>query len=282
MTSNAFLPVPLSTTKAAFIRDLIRDKKTRDVEHAFVVEGTKPVIELLRTCDPALQSVVVTPTWLDKSSAEERRMLEQSPVSVYLCRESVFEKLSSLTTAPGVLAVVRQPEWDQTQVLTRPHIFGLYGESLQDPANVGAIIRTALAFGLDALWLSPDSADVFNPKVVRATAGALLKLPVFVAPDPSVFDRYRCAMLAAVLPGTDSRAIHDLTHIPPRAVIALGNESRGLSSATIRQAAMRFHIPVGSAVDSLNVAATAAIAVFYFKTMASRHKGRCSPKVAGA
>lgn len=262
--------IPLSAAKAAFIRDLLRHKKARDTERAFVMEGVKPITELLRTREPSLQAVVMTPTWLDKNTTERRRILERSRVPVYVCRDSVFEKLSDLSTAPGLLAVVRQPEWDQEGVLTRSRVFGLYGESLQDPANVGAIIRTALAFGLDALWLSSDSADIFNPKVVRATAGALLRLPVFAIPDTLVFDRYQCSVLAAVLPGTRSRALQEIAHIPPRAVIALGNESRGLSPVTIKQAAMRFHIPIGQDVESLNVAASAAIATFYFSAVARR------------
>ncbi len=156
-------------------------------------------------------------------------MLERSAAPVYVCKDMIFNQLSDLTTSPGILAVVQQPVWDQETVFKRPRVLGFYGECLQDPANVGAIIRTAVAFGMDALWLSTDSADVFNPKVVRATAGALLRLPVFSVRGVSEFRKRRCTILASEPPGNTSRPIRDITRLPSRAVIALGNESRGLS-----------------------------------------------------
>lgn len=264
MTRNA-PPFPnLPSTKAALIRDLLRQKKTRDTERAFVLEGAKPILELLRANFPSLLAVVATPTYLEKSDPASQRALEQGSTPVYTCREMVFEKLSDVSTSPGILAVLKQPEWDQETIFKRPRLFGIYGEGLQDPANVGAIIRTAVAFGLDALWLSSDSVDVFSPKVVRTTTGALLKLPVFSIKDAGVFARHRCALLAAEPPGAHSRAIRDITSISSRTILAFGNESRGLSEATLKQATLRFHIPVSRAIDSLNVAASAAIAVFHF------------------
>lgn len=141
----------------------------------------------------------------------------------------------------------------------------MYGEEIQDPANVGGIIRTAAAFGLDALWLSPGSADPFNPKVVRGTAGTLLTFPVFTLPDCQRLTQEGCALLAAEPPGPASKDLRTLTTRPKRSVLAFGNESRGLSLATQSLATLRFHIPLSKRVESLNVAASAAIAAFYFK-----------------
>jgi len=254
----------LSSTKAALIRDLLRQKRTRGAERVFVMEGAKPILELLRGKSPALLAVVVTPTFLEKSRQAFGRTLEQTSAAVYTCRDTQFEKLSDVSTSQGILAVVRQPEWDQEAIFRRPQVFGIYGECLQDPANVGAIIRTALAFHADALWLSPDSADVFNPKVARATAGTLMKLPIFPIKDIGLFARHRCTLVAAEPPRKGGPGIRAMTNLPSRAILALGNESRGLSEATLKQAALRFHIPVNQAIDSLNVAATAAIAAFFF------------------
>lgn len=260
----------LSSAKAALIRDMLRHKRTREADRAFVIEGAKPIFELLRSKSAAMLAVVVTPTFLEKSPQAMRSVLEQTRAVVYTCHDTSFEKLSDVSTSQGVLAIVRQPEWDQEVILRRPRVFGIYGECLQDPANVGGIIRTALAFHADALWLSPDSADVFNPKVVRATAGALLKLPVFPLTDIGLFARHRCALVAAELPGKSGRGIRSIISLPSRAILALGNESRGLSEATLKQAAFRFHIPVNQAIDSLNVAASAAIALFYFSALPRR------------
>ena len=255
----------LPSSKASLVRDLLKEKKTRDSEQAFVIEGSKPIDDLVMRGTAALLAVVVTQRWLDRGENDLRRWSDQQQMSVYRCREQIFDRLSDVQTAQGILAIVQKPQWDPAAVFARKRLFGMFGEGLQDPANVGAIVRTAAALGLDALWLSSDSADAYNPKVVRASAGALLALPIFSTNDGSgLFARQHCALLAAETPNSKSAPIQSLTALPARAILAFGNESRGLSPAVLQQAHMRFHIPVSPLVESLNVAASAAIAAFYF------------------
>lgn len=257
----------LATTKAAFIRDLVRHKKTRDAERLFIVEGPKPIEELLTSHAASFQAFVVTETSWSTADRSLVEALHRSGCPVYVCQERALATLSDLTTPSGMLAVVRQPVWDQAAVFRQPQLFGFYGECLQDPANVGPIIRTAVAFGLNALWFSSDSVDVFNPKVVRASAGALLKLPIFYIPDIAPFARFDCAILTAEVPSPHSCRIQHIQTLPRRAVVAFGNESRGLSATTLQQAWLRFHIPIRPEAESLNVAAAAAIATFYFSAL---------------
>ena len=255
---------PLSVGKGAFIRELVRDKRTRDRERAFVLEGEKPVLELQRRDAAAVLTIVMTLDYLDRCELARRRVFERSSTPVYLCRQSVFEGLSDVRTTQGILAVVTRPEWNESALLARPRLLGLYGDRLQDPTNVGVMIRTALAFGLDGFWLSRDSADVFNPKVVRGTAGAVLSLPTFSSADPAALVERGCALAAAVPAGHRSQPIQAITQLPPRALLAFGNESGGLSDEVLSRAALRFHIPVSRAVESLNVATAAAIAMYHF------------------
>lgn len=256
----------LTAAQSSRIKRLLREKQVRDAEHVFVMEGAKPIRELLRIKSPAIESVVVTQPYLDTCEPALRRSLDSQPV--YLCRNTLFEKLSDATTSQGILAVIRKPAWDQAAIFKRPQVLGIYGECLQDPTNVGAIVRTAAALGLDGLWLSADSADIFNPKIVRATAGTLLKLPVFIVKDVGELAKPHCALLAADSSSKHARRMDEIAGIPAKALIALGNESRGLSSDTLRMAAIRFHIPISQDAESLNVAASAAIAAFYFSRVA--------------
>lgn len=258
---HRFPSLPLS--KVRLIRDLLADKKARKREGTFVIEGAKPIQELLHAKAPALRAIVVTETWLNKEARRFRETLERSRTEVYVCRDLLFERFSEVHTPAGILALVQQPNWDQTAIFGQAHLLGLYGDCLQDPANVGTIIRTAAGFGIDALWLSPDSVDVFNPKVVRATAGSILTLPVFYSRNASLFDREGCSLLAAEPPGGRTKPMPEIKSLPARAIVALGNESQGLSGTTLKQASVRFHIPLRRSVESLNVAASAAIAIFY-------------------
>jgi TrmH family RNA methyltransferase len=256
---------PLPTTKATLIRKLLRDKKVRDSERAFVLEGEKPLRELLPNPSIQIRMLVVTPTFMQQAEQSFLRTLTEHPASVYLCPETSFAKLSDVRTAPGLLAVIEKPRWDEAEILARPQLFGLYGEQLQDPTNVGTLIRTAVAFGVDALWLSPDSADPYNPKVARGTAGTLLQLPIFVTNDAGRFLHHDCALLAAESSGNKGQDIREIKQLPQRTIVALGNESRGLSATTLKHAVARFHIPIDRQVDSLNVATAAAICLFYLK-----------------
>ena len=260
---------PLSASKAAWIRELVRERKVRESERAFVMEGEKAIRELLQRRASDLLAVVITQAALERPDARWEDLLDGQALPVYFAREMVFAKLSDVVNSAGILAVVRRPRWDEEKIMGRATLLGIYGESIQDPTNVGTIVRTAFGFGLDAVWLSPDSADPFNPKVVRAAAGAVLDLPIFAARQAVVFSQKQCTLLAAVRPGPDSTPIQDLTTRPPRMVLAFGNESRGLSQATLKQADARFHIPIASSLDSLNVASSAAIAAFYFQSLKS-------------
>lgn len=257
----------LTTAQANRIKELLRDKRTRDSEQALVVEGIKPVREVLDRDAAIVRTIVVTPAYLEGCSDDDRRRLETRSHVLRVCRERQFRKLADVVTPAGVLAVVTQPQWDVNAILKRTELLALFGEAVQDPTNVGTMIRTAAALELDAVWLSADSADTFNPKVVRASAGTVLHMPVFTMESPTLFAEHGCAILAAQPAGQDSQPITSVTQIPRRAAIAVGNESRGLSKETSQQATLRFHIPTARAVESLNVAASAAIAMFYFKNL---------------
>lgn len=228
------------------------------------MEGARACLDLADNYSASILSLTVTARFLRQEPGVVADLSTKFPKRLYTCTETVFAQLSDSESPQGILAVVRQPRWDERNALSQARVLGIYGEQLRDPANVGAIIRTAAALNLTGLWLTPDSADWFSPKVVRATAGAILALPVFRTSDVSLFSESHCAVYAAVLPAPGAVSLRDLRAVPKRTVIALGNESRGLSSATLTASTCRFSIPLAREVESLNVAATAAIAAFHF------------------
>ena len=257
----------MTRAQSARIRELLRDKRVRNAEGAFIIEGAKPVYDALLHHPTSVQSVVFTADYERRESDQQRRLRALHHISSFRCSSSSFSALSSLDSPQGILALLRQPHWNEEILLAQPTIFGVYGEQLQDPANVGAIIRTAAGLSVDALWLTPESADVYNPKVVRASAGAVLSLPIFVAEDVARLTGKGIALFAAVAGGGKTSNMETIRHIPQRLVVAVGNESRGLSAHTIQQAANRFTIPLSRHIESLNVAATAAIALHYLRRL---------------
>lgn len=262
----ASLPL-LTRSQGAHIRELLLDRRVRAQDGAFVVEGAHAVRDLLTRYPEQILTIVIARGYLPKEAQGVRRVRLASSAQQYSCPDIQFSKLSDLDTPQGILAVVRQPTWDEGAVLRQPTLLGIFGEQLQDPANVGAIIRTAVAFNVSGLWLTPESADVFHPKVVRATSGVLLALPIFAANDMSGMIRHGCRIFAAEVPGHETTSIDEIHHAPRKLVLAVGNESRGLSAQIRRQATARFTIPLSRDVESLNVAATVAIATFYFSRL---------------
>jgi RNA methyltransferase, TrmH family len=255
--------IPIVTrAQAARVRNLLKDKQVRQADGAFIVEGAKAVRDLLITHPTRIRMLVVTAEYQRRENAHDRQIRESLAAPSYGCLDRTFATMSDLDAPQGILAVVQQPRWDEEEVFARQNLFGLYGERIQDPANVGAIIRTAAALNASALWLTPDSADVYNPKVVRATSGALLSLPVFVTGDATTFTRHGCAIFAAEAGSGETVAMKTIRAVPRRMILAVGNESQGLSAQTIQQSSCRFTIPLERQIESLNVAATVAIALY--------------------
>ncbi|MBC7837579.1 MAG: RNA methyltransferase [Nitrospiraceae bacterium] len=257
----------LTRSQREHIRELLLDRHVRAREGTFVVEGAHTVRDLLTRYPEQILTIVTAYGYLEKEKQSDRLVRSSSSIQQYSCSDLQFSKLSDLDTPQGVLAVVRQPTWDEGEVLGQPTVLGIFGEQLQDPANVGAIIRTAAALNASALWLTPESADVYHPKVVRATSGVLLALPIFAARDVSGLIRQGCQIFAAEAAGEGAGSIDEIKQAPKKLVLAFGNESRGLSAQILDQAATRFTIPLNRGVESLNVAATVAITTFYFSRL---------------
>ena len=277
MVSSPLLAVPLtagnlltfssrtvSRNFLSHIRDVAKTKRTRDRERVFVLEGTKPILELVRSAPRQIVCLVVAPTFLERQSPEVAQEIVNSGCTVHTCPEHQLAQLSDVASSSGALAIVHQPAWDQATILAQPRVFGLYGDMLQDPANIGTIVRTAAGLDVSALWMAPHSVDVFNPKVVRATAGTLFQLPIFSHTSLENLLALGCTILAAdVGTHSDSIPIRSIQSIPARSIVAIGSESRGLSDAVLAAANVRFTIPLKPGVESLNAATAAAIALFH-------------------
>jgi len=257
----------LTRSQGAHIRELLFDRRVRAQDGAFVVEGAHAVRDLLTRYPEEILTIVSAHGYLPKERQSDRLVRLASSAQQCSCSDFQFSKLSDLDAPQGILAVIRQPIWDEGKVLSQPTVFGIFGEQIQDPANVGAIIRTAAALNVSGLWLTPESADVYHPKVVRATSGVLLALPIFVSKDVSELLQQGCRIFAAEVTGGGIVSIDEIHHAPRKLVLAVGNESRGLSALIRKQATTRFTIPLSRDVESLNVAATVAIATFYFSRL---------------
>lgn len=255
------LPELLTSSKNPWIRQLrqLHRSKGRREQGAFLVEGSHLIEEALQTGWP-LRAIFYTPDW-GKSHAY---LLENLPPAVRLQPVSpeVMAALSTTETPAGGIAVAT------SQRIPAPALgsirLGLVLETLQDPGNLGSLIRVVAATGADGLWLSEDSVDPENPKVLRASAGQWFRRPPWVQPNlPTWLQTCRqqgIRILAATLSQPESCYWdHDLTQ---PTLFLLGNEGAGLSQEMIQQTDAQVWIPMAAGVESLNVAMTGGLLLY--------------------
>lgn len=245
----------LSKNKIKYIRSL-KDKKNRNLHNTFVAEGTKLVNDLLLSCQcqllAALPEVITT---LPYNNVEE--VIEAS--------EQELAKATHLQTAPQALAVFYQPPHLNSQPQLRGTL-SLALDGVQDPGNVGTILRIADWFGIEQVLCSSDTADLFNPKTVQATMGAIARIKGFQCNLTSMLgDHVDLPIFGTFLEGND--LYQDA--LSSEGVIVLGSEGKGISNELEKVINRRLFIPSypkgRSTSESLNVAAAAAVVCAEFR-----------------
>jgi tRNA G18 (ribose-2'-O)-methylase SpoU len=225
----------------------------------FIAEGAR-VIERAIATGYRLRSVVMTPEWLERTAPA----LLGSDATVYLAPEPVLHALTGFHVHRGALASVhRRPLPDLDAVLTGTRRIALV-ENLVNHTNLGAIFRSATALGIEAIVLSPSSADPLYRRSVRVSMGAVFTLPYARATSwPGDVERIRSAgfTVAALTPAPGAGSLDDLQVCEgDRLAVMIGTEGPGLSDAAVAAADLAVRIPMSPGVDSLNVAAAASVA----------------------
>lgn len=244
----------ISANEIKRVRSL-SDKKFRDRYGLFCVEGEKMV-------DEALRSGFDVETVYRKDEIGEEQM----------------SRISSLSSPSPALAVVRKPQDINlssdaalSSALGRSGLY-LALDTIRDPGNLGTILRVADWFGIDAVFAAPDTVDVFNPKVVQATMGAIFRVKFHYAEIPALC----CAVVSAggnvygtFLDGSDMYEKQLNTGKDSPSVIVIGNESNGISDEVARLVSDRLYIPPypknNTGSESLNAAVATAITVAEFR-----------------
>ncbi|MBI2511671.1 MAG: RNA methyltransferase [Opitutae bacterium] len=250
--------MPLTKAEIARLRSL-QDKKHRETLGLFVVEGEKVVGELLAAKFPFVE-LYATDAWSGRASrpdeppraAAARRGTESAPYLEISAAE--MARISHYPTPSTVLAVgkiVRAPL--APHALDRGLTLALDG--IQDPGNVGTLLRIADWFAFDRVVLSPDCADLFSQKVINASMGSFARVAAHTAPLAEALAGCAAPVLGCDLAGDDVHALPALRD----AVVVIGSEGRGLSPAVAARVTRRVTIPKFGGAESLNAAVAAAI-----------------------
>lgn len=234
----------------------LHQSKERHRENLHLLEGTNLIAKAVELNYP-LVTVLTTELW-QKKHPDLWEKLPQQTETVETVSPELMEKLATTVNPDGVVATAYRHLCQKSPPLNL-HL-GLILERIQDPGNLGTIIRTCVAFNVDFLWLSSDSVDIDNPKVVRSSVGEWFKINAQVEENlPVLVEDYRrqgYGILATDLQGNDS--FWDVDFTTPT-ILLVGNESRGLSQNLLDLATQRVKIPLSNGVESLNAAIATAL-----------------------
>ncbi|MBI4195925.1 MAG: RNA methyltransferase [Betaproteobacteria bacterium] len=249
----------LITSRAnAVFRALARLKESprhRRTEHATVIDGAHLVSAYLERLGHP-QAVVVTAAAAE--SPEIRALLKRvAPLNPIMLSEALFREVSPVAAPAGILAAIEIPA---ARAPLREAECCLLVEDIQDPGNLGSILRSAAAAGVEQVLLSKGCADVWSPRVLRAGMGAHFLLNLAERVDLSAFaSEYRGRIVATAANASNCIFDVDLTQ---RTAFAVGNEGAGLSGGLLRAAHVVAAIPMRDGAESINVGAATAVCLF--------------------
>lgn len=249
-----------SNAKIKRIVQLRKKKKARDAEGVFLVEGIRMFREIP---EKLLQEIYISESCEGKEGKEIRRRASACGIRPELVSDGVFAYLSDTQTPQGILCVVRQLSYSLEEVADAscPHMLVL--DRLQDPGNVGTILRTAEGAGVTGILLDGECADIYNPKTIRSTMGSIFRMPFYYIQDLEEGIRYLkkrgICTYAAHLEG--KRAYDEEDYRRPCAFL-IGNEGNGLRPEIADLADTYIRIPMAGEVESLNAAIASAVLMF--------------------
>lgn len=232
------------------IKDIqtLGQKKFRQQERLFIAEGPKLVKELLEADPPMVKEVFAVIEWI---TANEKMTGKTMVTEI---TETELERISQLTTANKVLAIVRQFDED-IEIKTKGKIT-LVLDAIQDPGNLGTIIRTADWFGINQIVCSHDTAEVYNPKVVQATMGSIARVKIIYRDlQEWLAEQKEIMIYATTLDGQDVSAVKKIKE----GIIIFGNESKGISPDLLELATVILTIPRKGKAESLNAAVAVGV-----------------------
>ena len=249
------------------------DKKGRRAERAFIAEGLKLCLEAIETGMP-ITHVLVCENNVQEIIPRITRALSDADlpdVAISVLSVSAFEKISTEKAPQGVITVIKHLDFSiNADIIYKEEFFLTQNEkaialcSVRDPSNLGAVIRSAVAFGVDKIVLSPDCADVYNTKTVRSAMGSLFRVKIITVGNMEDFvakarDNGRRVFAAELTEGAIS--LSDITLLPTDVMI-IGNEGHGIPASLSKACNGSVYIPIGGGVESLNASVAASVLIW--------------------
>ena len=255
---------------------LLKKSKERKEKKLFVVEGKKMVDEVPIT---KLRAVYVSESYANNPANAQiiidfMEVCASVGATYEVVADNVFKSVSDTQTPQGIMAVVAMPEYSLEQLLEGEKTHLLILESIQDPGNLGTMVRTGEGAGVTGIIMNKTTVDLYNPKTIRSTMGSIYRVPFFVTEDlAETIKKLRekgISLYAAHLKGEH---VYDEEDYTGACGFLIGNEGNGLSDEIANLADTYIKIPMEGEVESLNAAISATLLMY--ETNRQRRKAQC-------
>ena len=264
----------ITSTSNARVKRLVnlkKKKKARDEERVFLVEGIRMFREVPTD---QLEEVYVSESFYKKEKDTVEAVLQGTGIRPEELSDTVYAYASDTKTPQGVLCVVRQMEYPLEKVITGQCPMIMVLEHLQDPGNLGTILRTAEGAGVTGIVMDRECVDIYNPKTIRSTMGSIYRMPFCYVEDlKAAIGSLKEAGIGVYAAHLDGRHDYDEEDYGRPCAFLIGNEVNGLSQETAELADIYIKIPMEGQVESLNAAIAASVLMFEAGRQRRRHEG---------
>ncbi len=254
--------INITSAQNKYIKQInfLRTKKERDRTKLFIAEGERLIYEI--PPDWKTKYVITSKSYF--TSTDKKKLLKNFPKSeIFTITDELFKKISDTVTPQGILAVCEQKIFDEKTLFEKKNPFFLLLEKVRDPGNMGTLIRTADAAGVDGIFLSKGCVDLYNNKVIRATMGSIFHIPIIINCDfnnlIALLRNKNINIFAAHLKGNILPYEIDLTK---GCGLLIGNEATGLSDKTSEKATSLIKIPMPGKAESINASIAGSIFIY--------------------
>lgn len=249
----------ISNQQVKEIIKLQKQTKYRRAVSLFIAEGFKMLKEAAEK--GCLVKAYISEFVLEKKNENLEWLCKEFPYETV--SDKIFAQLSDTVTTQGVLGIVKQPSYSITDILEDQRHIWILLDAIRDPGNLGTIMRTAEGAGMSAVIMGKGTADLFNPKTVRSTMGAIFRMPfVYVDDITEVITKIKDNGYSVYGTAMKGSVAYDREDYTRGAGIVIGNEANGIQDSVLGCITGSIHIPMEGKLESLNAAVAAAVIMY--------------------
>ena len=250
--------------KVKYTKSLLKSKN-RNKESKFIIEGYR-ILTLAIECNAKIDYVFINEEFEKKTEhVEFLEILKSKNINTYKTTNKIFNGLVDTESTQGILAVVKFNQRTIQENLKDEHRFVVILDRIQDPGNMGTIIRTADAAGVDAIIALKGCVDIYNPKVIRSTMGSIFDMNIIHATQEESVRLLKLKNFDIVSSYLDTDNYYDKVEYNYKTALVIGNEANGINDELVSKSDVLVKIPIYGKAESLNAAISSAILMYEIK-----------------